>query len=186
MIRVKYKRLVPEAYVPMRAHLGDAGFDLAPVKVEVEDRLVKCSFGLAVEIPPGHVGLVFPRSSIYKTEWRLSNSVGVIDPNYRGELKAFFDIITEDKDKLMFDTETHAWDDAVREAGYKPGERCCQLIIMEIPQVAFVESISLSDSDRGTGGFGSTGNNMEAMAEEPFGIPCLKNEQETLKVRRQV
>lgn len=162
-LKIKYKKLVPGAYAPVRAHLGDAGFDLAPVKVEVEGSLVKCSFGLAVEIPPGHAGLVFPRSSIYKTQWRLSNSVGLIDSNFRGELKAFFDV--KDTEDFLYSNYTdEEWFQRVQDKGYKPGERCCQLVIIKLPQVTFVEATSLSDSDRGTGGFGSTGNGMEDIA----------------------
>lgn len=164
MLKIKYKKLAPEAYAPVRAHLGDAGFDLAPVKVEVEGSLVKCSFGLAVEIPPGHAGLVFPRSSIYKTQWRLSNSVGLIDSSYRGELKAYFDI-KDITDEFYSEFSQAEWKEWAQDNGYKPGERCCQLVIIELPQVAFVEVTSLSDSDRGHHGFGSSGKDMAAIAK---------------------
>ena len=136
---LKYKKLSSDAVAPKKAHPTDAGFDLAPVKIESCGALVKCSFGLAVEIPEGYTGLIFPRSSIYKTGWRLSNCVGVIDSCYRGEIKAFFDVLDNEQE------------------GYKAGERCCQLVLVKLPEVELVESDELTPSERGMGGFGSTG-----------------------------
>ena len=91
-----------------------------------------------MEIPPGHVGLVFPRSSCYKHGMLLSNCVGVIDSDYRGEVTAVF-------------LGTH--DDV----SYEIGDRIAQLVIMPIPAVKFVEAEELSETQRGTGGYGSTG-----------------------------
>jgi dUTP pyrophosphatase len=96
--------------------------------------------GLAIEIPDGMVGLIFPRSSIRNTELMLSNSVGVIDAGYRGELQATFNKLN-----------------GLDSVSYKVGERIAQIIIVPHPIIQIVEVDELSESSRGIGGFGSTG-----------------------------
>jgi dUTP pyrophosphatase len=96
-----------------------------------------------MEIPDGMVGLIFPRSSIRKTRLQLSNSVGVIDSGYRGELQATFN-------KIITTIENQKND-------YKVGDRICQIIIVPHPIIQIVEVDELSESSRGIGGFGSTG-----------------------------
>ena len=98
--------------------------------------------GLAVEIPEGMVGLVFPRSSIRDKDLVLSNSVGVIDSGYRGEIMATFNL-------------KNPWspDDV-----YKVGDRIAQLVIMPVPLAHYVEVDELSETERGKEGHGSTGN----------------------------
>jgi dUTP pyrophosphatase len=86
------------------------------------------------------VGLVFPRSSVYKTGFSLTNCVGVIDSDYRGEIMAKF------ADTYLGDVE-----------GYEVGDRICQMIIMPVPEVEYVEADKLSSTERGAGGYGSTG-----------------------------
>lgn len=140
-IKVKVKRLVPEAELPSRAHSSDAGFDLKCVSVE-EDRRHNCisyGTGLAFEIPAGHVGLIFPRSSVYKEDLDLSNCVGVIDSGYRGEVKAKFRILQP---------HIHR---------YTIGDRIGQMIVVPYPEVEYEEVSELEESDRGEGGYGSTG-----------------------------
>lgn len=138
-MKVKFKKLHEYAKAPYQGTVGSAGFDLTAVSMtELDNGYLRYGTGLAVEIPAGHVGLVFPRSSIFKTGMTLTNCVGVIDSDYRGEITAVFvggDIRTE----------------------YKVGDRICQLIIMPYPAVEFVEASELSDTARGTGGYGSTG-----------------------------
>ena len=97
-------------------------------------------FGIAMEIPEGYVGLIFPRSSIHKTSMRLTNAVGVIDSGYRGEISAVFDV--SGYDEVNF---------------YNVGDRAAQIIIMPYPHVEFEEAEELSSTERGTGGFGSSG-----------------------------
>ena len=94
-----------------------------------------------MEIPKGYVGLVFPRSSIRNQDLILSNCVGVIDSGYRGELQATFKK-TNGLDSLK----------------YKVGERGAQIVILPYPQIRMIESNELSNTERGEGGFGSTGN----------------------------
>jgi dUTP pyrophosphatase len=144
-MEIKVKKLIPEAVVPTRAHASDAGFDLVAVsRVIDEDSAVVYGTGLAFEIPEGYVGLVFPRSSVAKKDMVLSNCVGVIDSGYRGEVMAKFKLI----DPLIVHEKYH-W--------YEIGERICQIVFMKLPEVELVESDELSESDRGTGGYGSTG-----------------------------
>ena len=136
-LNIKIKRLTPTAKLPTKAHSTDAGYDLYASSCHYDNGLIVYGTGIAVEIPEGHVGLVFPRSSIANTHLALSNSVGVIDSGYRGEIKAKF-----------------------RKGGtrgYVVGDRIAQLIIMPYPEVVFEEVDELSDSDRGTGGSGSSG-----------------------------
>jgi len=142
-MKVKIKKLVPEAVIPAYSNPGDAGLDLVATYVKVEDHnkygYFEYGTGIAVEIPEGYVGLVFPRSSICKTGMILSNSVGVIDSSYRGEIKFRF--------KYVSGT-----------ASYNVGDRVGQLIIIPYPTVEFEEVSELSDTQRGADGFGSTGN----------------------------
>jgi len=136
---LKFKKLYNDAVAPVQAHYGDACFDLTAREVVVEDDILKCKFGIAIEIPFGYVGLLFPRSSVYKTSCRLANSVGVIDSGYRGEVQAIFDL------------------DKSNRPAYEEFERCAQLMIVKLPTIKCVEVDELSATDRGKGGFGSTG-----------------------------
>ena len=136
-LNVKIKKLHKDAVIPTKAHATDAGCDLYATSCHYDNGLIIYGTGIAVEIPQGYVGLVFPRSSIANTNLTLSNSVGVIDSGYRGEIMAKF-----------------------RKGGsttYKVGDRIAQLIIIPYPEVTFKEVDELSESDRGVGGYGSTG-----------------------------
>ena len=153
-MKVKIKKLVPEAVIPAYAKPGDAGMDLTAVKVEY-DRVNKCFVyhsGLAFEVPEGHLMLLFPRSSNRKTEAYLTNSVGVVDSGYRGEVMACYkrrdnDVFHEHDDKFIINTQ----------APYKVGERFAQIMIIPYPQIEFEEADELSATERGVGGYGSTG-----------------------------
>ena len=101
---------------------------------------VTYGLGIALEIPNGFVGLVFPRSSIRNTELTLSNSVGVIDSGYRGELQATFNKLN-----------------GLDSIAYNVGDRVVQLIIIPHPTTEFEEVNELNNTERGAGGFGSTG-----------------------------
>lgn len=140
---VKFRKLVPEAVTPRYAQDGDAGMDLTATSFRVSDTFIEFGTGIAVEIPHGHVGLLFPRSSITKSApgVSLKNSVGVIDSNYRGEILVRFE--------LPYSGHT---------GGNIPvvGDKVAQLIIIPYPKVHLEEVQELSDSNRGNGGFGST------------------------------
>lgn len=136
-LNIKIKKLHKDAVIPTKAHTTDAGCDLYATSCHYDNGLIIYGTGIAVEIPAGYVGLVFPRSSIANTHLTLSNSVGVIDSGYRGEVMAKF-----------------------RKGGtrgYNVGDRIAQLIILPYPEVVFEEAEELSESDRGTGGYGSSG-----------------------------
>jgi dUTP pyrophosphatase len=142
---VKIKRLNPNAIIPTYAKEGDAGMDLVATSIISETHTqITYGIGLALEIPNGFVGLVFPRSSVRKTRLQLSNSVGVIDSGYRGELQATFN-------KIITTIENQKND-------YKVGDRVAQIMIIPHPPIEFEVSDELSNTERGEGGFGSTGN----------------------------
>jgi dUTP pyrophosphatase len=140
-MKVKIKRLAPNAVIPTYSKEGDAGMDLVATKI-LSDTTFDITYGidLAMEIPNGFVGLVFPRSSIRKYDLILSNSVGVIDSGYRGEIQATF-------------KKTNGLDSI----SYNIGDRIAQIMIIPHPPIEFDEVDELSDTQRGEGGFGSTG-----------------------------
>ena len=140
-IDVRIKKLHSDAVTPTYSKDGDAGMDLTITEVISNTTFdVTYGFGIAMEIPMGYVGLVFPRSSVRNMDLNLSNCVGVIDSGYRGEIQATFKK-TQGLDSIK----------------YKVGERGVQIIIMPYPKIKFVEVNELSSTDRGDGGFGSTG-----------------------------
>lgn len=145
-MELKVKKLSEKAVLPIRAHEGDAGFDLTCTRIEqavneARQILLVYHTDLAIEIPEGHVGLLFPRSSIYKKSISLTNAVGVIDSGYRGEVTAVFLPTTSGVPTF-----------------YVEGERFAQLVIVPIPQIEVIEVDELTPSECGEGGFGSTGN----------------------------
>lgn len=148
-MKVRIKKLCPEAVIPQYAHATDAGLDLTAISKNLDKNgNVVYGTGLAVEIPDGYVGLIFPRSSISQTRQILSNCVGVIDSGYRGEITFKFKGIN------VFVGIANKGYEVV---DYNVGDRIGQLIIMPYPHIEFEEVAELSESDRGTGGYGSTG-----------------------------
>lgn len=144
-MKIRFKRLDSTAAAPRRGTDGAAGYDLTANKVTIDvvDKstvIYTCHSGLAVEIPKGHVGLLFPRSSVFKTKMQMSNGVGVIDSDYRGEVKAKFYLVGSDGGDA-----------------YEAGERFAQLVVIPIPSVEYEEADELTSTERGAGGYGSTG-----------------------------
>ena len=145
-LHVKFKKLHDNAVLPKYAKDGDAGMDCYTVSGPIiKPTYIAYDLGFAVEIPYGYVGLLFPRSSISKQELILANSVGVIDAGYRGPVQARFKS-TSDKD-LGID----------KDLIYDEGDAVCQLMILPYPTVQPAWADELSDTERGEGGFGSTG-----------------------------
>lgn len=143
-LEVKIKKLHDDAVTPTYSKDGDAGMDLTITSIISETTTdVTYGFGIAMEIPKGFVGLIFPRSSVRKYDLSLTNCVGVIDSGYRGELQATFK-----KTNWLKGGESHK---------YEIGDRGSQIMILPYPEIKFVETDKLSDTDRGVGGFGSTG-----------------------------
>ena len=149
-MQIKIEKLYKDSILPTKAHITDAGYDLYAHSVDYDEHgnLVYGS-GVAMEIPQGYVGLVFPRSSNANKDLLLSNSVGVIDSGYRGEISFKF--------KIFYPHIEHHGFIHDMTTDYKVGDRIGQIIIMPYPEVEFVEVNELSDSDRGDGGYGSSG-----------------------------
>ena len=137
---VKIKKLIPAAVIPSYAKPGDAGMDLTATGLELTGAYYEYKTGLAFEIPDGYVGLLFPRSSCSNTGFVMANAVGVIDSKFRGEVTVRFKYV---------DTSC---------GRYNVGDRVAQLIILPYPQINFLETSELSDTERGTGGYGSSGS----------------------------
>ena len=141
---VKIKKLVETAVIPAYSKKGDAGMDLTAVEIVETEDYTSYKTGLAFEIPRGYVGLLFPRSSNSKKDLLLTNSVGVIDSGYRGEIELRYKRIKSD------------FADIVKK--YEIGDRVGQIMIIPYPQIKITQVENLGDSERGEEGFGSTGN----------------------------
>lgn len=145
---VKIKKLHEEAVIPSYAKPGDAGLDLTAINYDYKED-IDCHVygtGIAVEIPEGYVGLVYPRSSNRKTDAYMTNHVGVIDSGYRGEIMVSFKLRDHDAKDIpqLFKP-------------YEVGDKIAQLIIVPYPKIEFKVVDELSTTERGTGGHGSTG-----------------------------
>ena len=150
---IKVKKLNEKAVLPTKAHASDAGFDLTATSKTIDTNgNVVYGVGLAFEIPQGHVGLLFPRSSNAKKPLLLSNAVGVLDSCYRGEVLFKFkpSIVLDEPDVAYLPEEIYS-------AAYNVGERIGQIIVVPLPDVEFVEADKLSETERGMGGYGSSG-----------------------------
>lgn len=137
------KRLDPDVVLPSYAYEGDAGLDLrANVDIDIapfERKLIPT--GLAVAIPEGFAGFVQPRSGLaLKSGLSMANTPGLIDAHYRGELKVI--AVNLDANETIHISK---------------GERIAQLVIQRVPVVSLMEVDELDETDRGTGGFGSSG-----------------------------
>lgn len=138
-MKIKIKKLHEDAVIPKYAKFGDAGMDLTAIDVVADEHTITYKTGIAIEIPRWHVGLLFPRSSVYKTGQSLTNCVGVIDSGYRGEIMMKFTLSPYQRE-------------------YDIGDRVGQLIIMPYPKIVFEEVEELTETSRGSGGYGSTGS----------------------------
>jgi dUTP pyrophosphatase len=145
---LKVKILHSEAKLPSYANEGDAGLDLVAATSDHNGDYVEYGTGLAVEIPEGHVGLIFPRSSISNKDLTLTNCVGVVDSGYRGEIKFRFKPAIANNGQNKFGVRSGY--------RYNIGEKVGQMIIIPYPKINVVEVKELSNSDRGENGFGST------------------------------
>jgi dUTP pyrophosphatase len=142
-VKLPVRRLDERAKLPTRAHDGDAGLDLYALEDAelIPGARAQVRTGIAVEIPDGHAGLVLPRSGLAARHGiALVNAPGLIDSGYRGELQV-----------LLLNTD--------REQAYavRAGERIAQLVVVAVGSPQAIEVTELSHSDRGAGGFGSSG-----------------------------
>ena len=163
-MEVRIKKLCENAVIPSYAHTSDAGMDLTATSRKTDENgNVVYGTGIAVEIPKGYVGLVFPRSSNSKKTLWLTNSVGVIDSGYRGEITFKFrpsiTIPPRLWTRIKLRLKGHKGDivQYVSPKIYKIGDRIGQIIILPYPSIEFIESDFLYPSDRGECGYGSTG-----------------------------
>ncbi|WCZ39056.1 dUTP diphosphatase [Corynebacterium jeddahense] len=140
---IAVKRLDPDVPLPMRAHPEDAGADLyaaEDVVIEPGQRAL-VGTGIAIALPVGTVGLIHPRSGLaVKHGLSIVNTPGTIDAGYRGELKVC--LINTDPETPVAITR---------------GMRVAQLVVQRVELVDFVEATELDDTERGSGGYGSTG-----------------------------
>ena len=143
MITVKIRKTHPEAIIPRFATSGAACFDLHALyqgEAGAYSSSPAVRTGLAFDVPEGHVMLIYSRSGHgFKDGVRLSNCVGVIDADFRGEIH----VKLKNDSPLRFD--------------FKAGDRIAQAMILPIPTVSFIEVSELTNTERGAGGFGSTG-----------------------------
>ncbi|MBK5233161.1 MAG: dUTP diphosphatase [Thermoleophilia bacterium] len=142
-MRLNFQILADGATLPTRAHEGDAGLDLyasEPAHIGPGERW-QVGTGIAVEIPDGHAGLVLPRSGLARKHGiSVVNAPGLIDSGYRGELKVL--LLNNDPAEVF---------------RIEPGDRIAQLVVVPVALAEPAEAESLSASERGEGGFGSTG-----------------------------
>lgn len=144
---VKIKKLVENAVIPKYSKPGDAGLDLTAVSKTIDGNSnIVYGTGLAVEIPEGFVGLLFPRSSNSKTDLYLTNHVGVVDSGYRGEIMFKFRSVLCSSGQYISGKD------------YEVGDRVGQLVIIPYPSIEFQEVEELSTTERGATGYGSSGN----------------------------
>ena len=142
-MELRCRRLSDEATLPTRAHEGDAGLDLyagEPAALGPGER-ASIGTGIAIEVPEGHAGLVLPRSGLAARHGiALVNAPGLIDAGYRGEVRV-----------LLLNTD--------RDASFavEPGDRIAQLLLTPFAAARPVEAVELAASQRGNGGFGSSG-----------------------------
>lgn len=141
-MEIKIKLLSDKVKLPVKGTPDSAGYDLTVASVfwDRSNNVVSYGFGIALEIPKGWVGLVFPRSSVYKKNLDLTNCVGIIDSDYRGEISAKFRLINPNEDNV-----------------YTIGERAAQIVFIKHDDVDFKVSEELSETIRGDGGYGHTG-----------------------------
>lgn len=157
---IKFVKKAKKAVIPTKAHDTDAGFDMVAVSQTCINGFIEYDTGIAAAIPDGYVGLLFPRSSISKYDLVLANSVGVLDSSYRGNIKFRF---KPTKPSSSLEIKKCLWWNKVQEVPnqlniYQVGDKIGQLVIMKLPEINLVQVDQLDDTERGDGGFGSTGN----------------------------
>lgn len=142
-MQITFQRLDSEVPAPGRAHQDDVGWDLVTsVDVDLKPgERTAVPTGVAVAIPPGHAGLVLPRSGHARRHGiGVVNAPGLIDPGYRGEITVL--LINHGSEPVSF----------------RRGERIAQLVVVAVPEVSWTEADRLDETDRGERGFGSSGS----------------------------
>lgn len=141
-LKVKFKKLHADTKLPVKGSLDAACYDVYAHSAERDyEGLLTYKLGFSTEIPEGWMAVIVPRSNLSKQKWMLGNSLGIIDSDYRGEWM------------IKFRAIGHTYGPAP----YKVGDRVAQIYFQKVVDVEFEEVDELSDTERGSGGFGSTG-----------------------------
>jgi dUTP pyrophosphatase len=145
MLKIKLQKVTEDARMPIKGSEHAAAYDVYAHSItSSENGKVKVGLGFKTEIPKGYKGIIVPRSNLTKFRWVLNNSFGVIDSDYRGEWMAIFTLIDNS------DTDSD-------EFPYGVGDRVAQIYFEEVLPISFDVVPELEQSERGEGGFGSTG-----------------------------
>lgn len=150
MLKIKLQKTTEDAHMPFKASSDAACYDVYAHSITSENGKVKVGLGFKTEIPKGYKGIIVPRSNLTKYHWVLNNSFGVIDSDYRGEWMAIFTAIP-----LI--VNSHDINAAYTHFPYNVGDRVAQIYFEEVLPISFDVVPELEVSERGEGGFGSTG-----------------------------
>jgi dUTP pyrophosphatase len=143
MLKIKFQKLTEDTRMPIKGSESAGAYDVYAHSITSENGKVKVGLGFKTEIPKGYKGIIVPRSNLTKYQWVLNNSFGVIDADYRGEWMCIF---TSIQIGLI-----------VPDFPYSVGDRVAQIYFEEVLPISFEIVPSLEESERGEGGFGSTG-----------------------------
>jgi dUTP pyrophosphatase len=148
-MKVKIKLLNPNAKVPFQKHSTDGAYDLVATSYELKDGLHIYGLGFATEIPEGYRVNIVPRSSFTNTHCVMQNAHAIIDADYRGEWSLKF------RDLRWYNYFSEK--DVIKNKPFQIGDRIAQCYIEKITPIEWEETEELSETERGTGGYGSTG-----------------------------
>jgi len=143
MLKIKLQKVTEDARMPIKGSEHAAAYDVYAHSITSENGKVKVGLGFKTEIPRGYKGIIVPRSNLTKFNWILNNSFGVIDSDYRGEWMAIFTPIINVG--------------VIQDFPYGVGDRVAQIYFEEVLPISFDVVPELEQSERGEGGFGSTG-----------------------------
>ena len=144
MLKIKLQKVTEDARMPIKGSEHAAAYDVYAHSITSDiNGKVKVGLGFKTEIPKGYKGIIVPRSNLTKFRWILNNSYGVIDSDYRGEWMAIFTLIDNNDVNDTFP--------------YGIGDRVAQIYFEEVLPISFDVVPELEQSERGDGGFGSTG-----------------------------
>lgn len=141
-LKIKLQKITEDARMPIKGSEHAAAYDVYAHSITTEPGKVKVGLGFKTEIPRGYKGIIVPRSNLTKFHWVLNNSYGVIDSDYRGEWMAIFTSLSSIYDGNF---------------PYNVGDRVAQIYFEEVLPISFEVVPELESSERGEGGFGSTG-----------------------------
>lgn len=166
-MKIKIKLLRENSKLPIKGSKQAACYDVFASEITKEHNLVDIKLGFSTEIPKGYKGIIVPRSNFTQKGWVMENSPAQIDSDYRGEWMIKFEAIPINIDKYQFNWLEY------QIFPYEVGDRVAQIFIEKVNDFEFEEVESLENTERGTGGFGSTGINK-----------IVKNEKTTQSIKQ--